>query len=121
MKISPFSHVPAKKTKANLLSLSSVLRNPFLFILLIMMAGGTYVAYTLNLLGPMMQMTNAAANQGVEIAKQQLRDFIANSETARQALNVPARSDAGVSMDSLDSNGRKMNKSKAEEEDIDEI
>ncbi|RCI16549.1 hypothetical protein L249_2256 [Ophiocordyceps polyrhachis-furcata BCC 54312] len=67
-----------------------VLRNPFLFILLLMMAGGTYVAYTLNLLGPMMQMGNAAVNQGVDIAKQQLRDFIANSEAAKQALAMPS-------------------------------
>lgn len=89
-----------------------MLRNPFLFVLIIMTAGGTYLAYSLNLLGPMMQMSNAALNQGVDIAKQQLRDFIANSETARQALAVPAagstdgtRDDIGL--DDLDSRGKK--------------
>ena len=84
-----------------------------------MIAGGTYVAYSLNLLGPMMQMSNAAATQGVEIAKQALRDFIANSETARQALNVPARSDTDISMDTLDSRGKKASKDEAD--DVDEI
>ncbi|KAH7321060.1 RHD3/Sey1 [Stachybotrys elegans] len=82
-----------------------VLRNPILFLLVIMMGGGGYVAYTLNLLGPMMQMGNAAANQGLEIAKQQLRDFIANSDMARQALAVPAGEQIG--MDTLDSRGKK--------------
>lgn len=95
----------------------SVLRNPILFVLIIMMGGGTYVAYTLNLLGPMMQMGNAAVTQGVDIAKQQLRDFIANSETARQALAMPARENEDIGMDNLDSRGKK---SRADE-DVDEI
>ncbi|KEY66414.1 hypothetical protein S7711_06157 [Stachybotrys chartarum IBT 7711] len=94
-----------------------VLRNPFLFILVIMLAGGGYVAYTLNLLGPMMQMGNAAATQGVEIAKQQLRDFIANSETARQALAVPARQDEGISMDNLDSRGKRQGEAAKDDDD----
>ncbi|CAI4211850.1 unnamed protein product [Parascedosporium putredinis] len=97
-----------------------VLRNPFLFLLLIIIAGGTYIAYTLNLLGPMMQMANAAAGQGVELGKQRLRDFLENSETARQALSMPARPGQGegqnllrdresaddISLDTLDSRGR---------------
>ncbi|KYK61280.1 hypothetical protein DCS_02422 [Drechmeria coniospora] len=89
-----------------------VLRNPFLFILIIMIAGGTYVAYTLNLLGPMVQMSNAAFTQGIDIAKEQLRDFIANSETARQALAVPASTSAreDINMDTLDSRGKRAAK-----------
>ncbi|KAG5998325.1 Dynamin-like GTPase that mediates homotypic ER fusion [Claviceps spartinae] len=102
-----------------------VLRNPFLFVFLLLAAGGTYIAYTLNLLGPMMQMSNAAVNQGVDIAKQQLRDFIASSETARQALDVPARNSStntsdreSISMDRLDSRGRKDGST---EESLDDI
>ncbi|KAL0941059.1 protein sey1 [Colletotrichum truncatum] len=95
----------------------AVLRNPFLFIFLILLAGGTYVAYTLNMLGPMYQMANAAANQGVEIGKQKLREFIENSDTARQALAMPARDSDSVSMDTLDSRGKKKNA----EDDIDDI
>lgn len=62
-----------------------------LFLLLIIIAGGTYVAYSLNLLGPMVQMSGAAWNQAIEIGKQRLRDFLENNETARQAIAMPAR------------------------------
>ncbi|CEI64533.1 Protein SEY1 [Fusarium venenatum] len=100
----------------------TVLRNPFLCLLILVIAGGTYLAYTLNLLGPMLSMSNAAMTQGVEIAKQQLRDFIANSDTARQAVGMPARQDSdNISMDTLDSRGRKANNSTAERDDIDDI
>ncbi|CAK7265586.1 Dynamin-like GTPase that mediates homotypic ER fusion [Sporothrix epigloea] len=96
----------------------AVLRNPFLFLLLAIFAGGTYVAYSLALLGPMMQMANAASNQAVEIGKQKLRDFLENNDTARQALAMPARPTGGsssrnsssdnISMDTLNSSGRKQ-------------
>ncbi|KAI1019490.1 hypothetical protein LB505_000456 [Fusarium chuoi] len=100
----------------------TVLRNPFLCLLILVIAGGTYVAYTLNLLGPMLSMGNAAMTQGVEIAKQQLRDFIANSDTARQAVGMPAREDSdNISMDTLDSRGKKANTTSTEKDDIDEI
>lgn len=78
------------------------------------------MAYTLNLLGPMMQMTNAASNQAVEIAKEKLRDFLESNETVRQAIAMPARqqgSSTGISMDRLDSRGKKAQ----EEEDHDDI
>lgn len=79
------------------------------------------MAYALNLLGPMMQMTNAAATQGIDIAKQQLRDFIANSETARQALAVPATngtSGADVGMDRLNKRGQKARPAADEDDEI---
>ncbi|KAL6790059.1 root hair defective 3 GTP-binding protein [Trichoderma sp. SZMC 28012] len=94
-----------------------VLRNPLMFILLILLGGGTYTAWYLNLLGPMMQMGNAAVNQGMDIAKQQLREFVNNSDTARQALAMPARQDSDISMDTLDSRGKK----KTESESLDDI
>ena len=83
-----------------------VLRNPFLFVLIILMGGGTYVAYNLNLLGPMMQMTNAAFNQAAEIGKEKLRDFLENNETARAAIAMPAR-DKDIGLDRLNSRGKK--------------
>ncbi|ROT43573.1 SEY1 protein [Sodiomyces alkalinus F11] len=94
----------------------AVLRNPFLFIFLLLLAGGTYVAYTMNMLGPMMQMANAAANQGVDIGKQKLREFIENSDTARQALNMPQKEREEVRMDTLDSRGKK--KTSDDDDDI---
>lgn len=83
------------------------MRNPFLFLLIILLAGGTYVSYNLNLLGPMMQMTNAAAQQAVEIGKQRLREFLENSETGRQVLAMPARDSDAISMETLDSRGKR--------------
>jgi protein SEY1 len=102
-----------------LLTWDPVLRNPVLFVLILLMGGGTYVAYTLNLLGPMMQMTNAASNQAVEIAKEKLRDFLESNETVRQAISMPARQQGstGISMDRLDSRGKKAQV----EEDLDDI
>lgn len=73
------------------------MRNPILFLLLIILAGGTYVAYNLNLLGPMMQMSSAAWNQAIEIGKQRLREFLENNETARQAIALPARDSDSIS------------------------
>lgn len=56
----------------------------------------------------MMQMSNAAFNQAVDIGKDRLRDFLVNNETARQALAVPARQmGADISLDRLDSQGKK--------------
>jgi len=65
------------------------------------------VAYSLNLLGPMAQMANAATNQGLEIGKQKLREFLESSDTARQAVAVPAGDGDSISMDTLDSRGRR--------------
>lgn len=77
-------------------------------MLILVMGGGTYMAYTLNLLGPMMQMANAASNQAVEIGKEKLRDFLESNETVRQAIAMPARKqDSGINMDRLDSRGKK--------------
>ncbi|KAK3303961.1 RHD3/Sey1 [Chaetomium strumarium] len=94
-----------------------VLRNPVLFMLILVMGGGTYVAYTLNLLGPMMQMANAASNQAVEIGKEKLRDFLESNQTVRQAIAMPAKQGGSISMDRLDSRGKKAQ----ETEDDDDI
>ncbi|RYP53676.1 hypothetical protein DL768_001402 [Monosporascus sp. mg162] len=105
--------------------LLTVVRNPLLFILLIITAGATYVAYNLNLLGPMMQMSNAAWGQGVEISKQKLRDFLESNETARQAIGVPAgvrggreRDSDAVGLETLDSRGKRSQGADAEDDDF---
>lgn len=103
--------------EAEILTTVLVLRNPVLFIMLCMFAGGTYVAYNLNLLGPMVQMTNAASNQAVEIGKQKLREFLENNETARAALAMPAKKDSdSISMDTLDSRGKRREKDEDEDD-----
>jgi len=78
------------------------------------------VAYSLNLLGPMMQMANAASTQGLEIGKQKLREFLENSDTARQAIAMPARDSDSISMDTLDSRGLRQG-GQADRKDDDDI
>ena len=71
----------------------------------------------------MMQMSNAAVNQGMDIAKHSLREFIANSDMARQALAVPADQsrDDSISMDTLDGRGKKTAASAKKDDDDDDI
>ncbi|OTB03574.1 hypothetical protein M426DRAFT_321734 [Hypoxylon sp. CI-4A] len=95
----------------------AVLRNPILFLLLVIMAGGFYISYSLNLLGPMMQMSSAAWNQASEIGKERLREFIQNNETARQAIGVTGRDPDSIGLDTLDSRGRKQSRPTADEDD----
>ena len=76
------------------------------------------MSYNLNLLGPMMQMTNAAAQQAVEIGKQRLREFLENSETGRQVLAMPARDSDAISMETLDSRGKRRENTVDEDDDI---
>lgn len=70
----------------------------------------------------MMQMANAASTQGVEIGKAKLRDFLENHEGARGALGMPPkqvqRVDTGISMDTLDSNGKRRATGLEAEDDI---
>ncbi|KAI0131309.1 root hair defective 3 GTP-binding protein [Daldinia grandis] len=95
----------------------TVLRNPVLFVLLVIIAGGLYVSYSLNLLGPMMQMSNAAWNQASDIGKQRLREFVENNETARQAIGMAGRDSDSISMDTLDSRGKKKSRVAADDDD----
>ncbi|KAI1449552.1 root hair defective 3 GTP-binding protein [Annulohypoxylon stygium] len=95
----------------------AVLRNPILFMLLILVAGGLYISYSLNLLGPMMQMSSAAWNQAIDIGKERLRDFVENNETARQAIGVRGRDSDSISMDTLDSRGKKQSRATPADDD----
>jgi protein SEY1 len=89
-----------------------------LFVLLILVLGGLYLAYSFNLLGPMMQMSSAAWGQGIEIGKQKLREFLESNETARQAIALPARDSDAISLDTLDSRGKKSSR-RADDDDED--
>jgi hypothetical protein len=66
----------------------------------------------------MMQMSSAAWNQAIDIGKQRLREFLENNETARQAISMPARDSDSISLDTLDSRGKK---SRPEVDDDDDI
>lgn len=47
----------------------AVLRNPVLFVLFILLAGGGYLAVQAGMVGPMMKIGNAVVEQSVEIAR----------------------------------------------------
>ncbi|KAI1381557.1 root hair defective 3 GTP-binding protein [Hypoxylon crocopeplum] len=95
----------------------TVLRNPILFLLIIIIGAGLYISYNLNLLGPMMQMSSAAWNQAVDIGKQRLREFLENNEMARQAIGVSGRDSDSISLDTLDSRGKKQSRDMADDDD----
>lgn len=88
-------------------------------MLLIIIGAGLYISYNLNLLGPMMQMSSAAWNQAIDIGKQRLRDFLENNETARQAIGMTGRDSDSISLDTLDSRGKKQSRSAADDDDDD--
>jgi len=96
----------------------AVLRNPVYFIFLILLGVGAYVTYTLNLWGPMIRMANAASAQAVEVGKERLREFLESSDTGRQAMAMSGRDSDGISMNTLDSRGKKK---AVEDEEDDEI
>jgi protein SEY1 len=97
---------------------SIVLRNPIYFILLILLGAGAYVTYTLNLWGPMLRMANAASAQAVEIGKEKLREFLDNAEGGRQAMPIARDDSDGISLNTLDSRGKRQTTAEDEDDDI---
>ena len=76
------------------------------FIFLIMLGVGAYVTYTLNLWGPMLQMTNAASAQALEEGKKRLREFLEASDTGQQAIAMSGQDD--IQMQKLNGNGKSV-------------
>jgi hypothetical protein len=68
----------------------------------------------------MMQMGGAAYGQAIEIGKQKLREFLENNEMARQAIAMPAkqRDSDSISLDTLDSGGKKRQQHATDDDDI---
>ncbi|KIV92237.1 protein SEY1 [Exophiala mesophila] len=66
----------------------AVLRNPVYFMFLILLGIAAYVIFTLNLWGPLINMTNAASQQALSEGKKRLREFLDESPAARQALSA---------------------------------
>jgi hypothetical protein len=74
---------------------TAVLRNPFLVVLSLILIAGAYMTYQLNLWGPIIRMSTAAWEQGFEVGKERLREFLINSETGRQAVAMEGRGPVG--------------------------
>ena len=88
------------------------------FIFLILLGAAAYVTYTLNLWGPILRMTNAASAQAIEIGKEKLREFLESSDTGRQAIGMPGRTNSdGISLNTLDSRGKRKTTIEDDEED----
>lgn len=101
----------------------AVLQNPLYFVMLAMVGAGAYVTYNLNLWGPMLRMIDAASQQGLEVAKERLRDFLEEREqtgSTTKAAKKAVRSHAKG--DGEEYEMKSIRKSKVEqEEDEDDI
>lgn len=63
----------------------AVLRNPLLILFVLLLAGGGYVTYTLNMWGPLLSVSQAMYVRALDIAKEKLRE----------ALEVPPGAQTG--------------------------
>lgn len=99
----------------------AVLRNPVYFIFLAMVGVGAYVVYSLNLWGPLLNMTNAASSQALEEGKKRLREFLETNETARNAVGMSPALKERIELDGMGKrNSNRLATSKVDDED-DEI
>lgn len=60
----------------------AVVRNPLLFVLAILALTGLYFAYNMQLLGPMLTVTNAMVQQTKLVVKEKLRDVLLDEPAA---------------------------------------
>jgi len=115
--ISSLSHIPPWFYVLLLVlgwnELMAVLRNPFLFFLVLVIVGGGVVVVQAGMLGPLTKVGNAVLDQTVEIARDSLRNFVHPPD--RLVLNTPlshfgtdATSEADtIVLDDLDENGKR--------------
>jgi hypothetical protein len=93
----------------------AVIRNPFLLMFSALALAGLYVTYQMNLWGPIIQMTGAAWEQGIQVGKERLREFLMSGEMGRQAIAMEGRragnstgeEDEGIKLERLDGEGKK--------------
>jgi protein SEY1 len=93
----------------------AVIRNPFLLMFAAIFLAGLYVTYQMNLWGPIISMTTAAWQQGLEVGKERLKEFLLNSEAGRRAVEMEGRplggrgaaEDEGIKLENLGSDGKK--------------
>jgi hypothetical protein len=82
---------------------------------------GLYITYKLNLWGPMLQMSNAAYQQAMEIVKQKLREFLESSETGRQAVKMSGQQERvgeAIGMQNLDGRGKTVQEVVEDDDEI---
>lgn len=94
-----------------------MIRNPVYFLFLLILGAGAYITYTLNLWGPIIQMTNAASQQALEEGKKRLREFLESSDTGRQAIAMSSGHE-DTQMQKLNANGRTAPEREEDDDDI---
>lgn len=65
-----------------------ILRNPILFVLSIILLTGFYFAYNMQMVGPILTITNSVLNQSKTVIKDKLKDFLLD-EPEKQASQSP--------------------------------
>lgn len=65
-----------------------ILRNPILFVLFIILLTGFYFAYNMQMVGPILTITNSVLNQSKTVIKDKLKDFLLD-EPEKQASQSP--------------------------------
>ncbi|KAI5776428.1 RHD3/Sey1 [Geopyxis carbonaria] len=90
----------------------AVITSPMYFIFLVLSGLLMYVVYTLNLWSPIYRMGNAMVEQGLEVGKERLRDVLQVDGGKHAPIAIP--------MDSLDSAGRRRQKSSKDSDDAEE-
>ncbi|KAF7579845.1 Root hair defective 3 GTP-binding protein (RHD3) family protein [Clavispora lusitaniae] len=78
----------------------AILRNPFFFTLLIMLAGATYVMYSMNLLGPASIVVQRMANEALGLAKEKLREFVVDDHM-QHGHNMKKMTTNDIELDNL--------------------
>ncbi|KAK9480579.1 RHD3/Sey1 [Lipomyces japonicus] len=101
----------------------AVLRNPLYFTMLAVIAGFSYAAYHLNLLGPLATMSNAAFDQAVLIGKEKLREVLdvphhshthqAYNVTSTNATQPPGTIKSDIELETLDEGGKESSTTKS--------
>lgn len=89
----------------------AVISSPFYFLFLVVAGLLAYVVYTLNLWGPMYRVGNAMIEQGVEVTKERLREYINSDNRPRHPAPVE-----GFAMDRLDRKGRRATDAEEDED-----
>lgn len=82
----------------------AVLRNPFLFLFLLLAGAGGYVTYTLNLWGPIVSVSNAMMDRTFEVGKQRLRELLEVPEGQKIQLRSSASSNVSRSSSRISQN-----------------
>jgi hypothetical protein len=66
----------------------------------------------------MLRMTNAATAQAVEILRERLREFVESTDGSRQTVAMSGRDSDSISLNTLDSRGKRKPSVEEEDDDI---